>query len=362
MELDFRIHKEAGRMRLTEDMAKANLQSNLSYLMEKNAIRTKKEMAAFLDVSLPTLSNVMNEGQIPNIFPFFVSAKEKFGYTMDELLCQDIRLEEEKAYTAVEGITEKRLSEYLGLFMVYHFKTTAFKGRERSSDEDALRAGVLLVTRDPDHLLSPRVTGTFGLKKVRAEELYHQMKEMTDQAGPEKTAAWFAYQQSEYHVYKGEARIMESHIHYTLNYEDRDRVTMIFHQTKGNEEYLGGLGAMLSLGKGRYPDPCMQNAGLVRGCLPCSSEMIAQNLLTHYPNLKAYDQVEELCSMLTALYSREENEESLLTAEEKRVMVLHHIDRAISVVVENNLFRLYSITGQDDDEFYHFIKKAFKVR
>ena len=349
-------------MPLTEDVAKSNLQRNLFYLMEKNEIATKKEMAQVLGVSLPTLSNVLKDGQIPNIFPLFVNAKEQFGYTIDELLYQDIRRTEAAVYAAADGLTEKKVRSSLGLFMVYHFKTTAFKGRERSSDAEALRAGILFVTRNPESPLVLKAVGTFGLKRERAYALYTELMKIVDSTGLEEALQYFENDQTDYHVYKGESRIMDGHIHHSLNFNDRDRVTMIFHQPNGQGDYLGGLGAMLSLGKGRYPDPCMQNIGLVRGALPCANEMIAQNILTHYPVIKAYDRIDQLCDMLSALYENKDPKESLgLSDEDKKVMVLHHIDKVINDVVERNLFRLYSITAQDDDEFYHFIKKVFKI-
>ena len=349
-------------MLLTEDIAKTNLKLNMFYLMEKFEISTKKEMAKKLDVSLPTLSNVLKDGQIPNIFPFFVNARNAFGYTIDELLYQDIQSVEAKIYTSTDGLTEKKIHNSLGLFMVYHFKTTAFKGRERCTDAEALRAGVLFVTRNPENPLEPKVSGTFGLKRDRAYALYADLMKIADSDGMDEAVNYFENIQKDYHVYKGGSRIMAGHIHHALNYNDRDMVTMIFHQPNGQDKYLGGLGAMLSLGKGRYPEPCMQNIGLVRGALPCANELIAQNILTHYPILKAYDQIDDLCSMLAALYSKKDPQEDLgLSEEDKKVMALHHVDKVINEVVEKNLFRLFTITAQDDDEFYHFIKKVFKI-
>ena len=348
---------------LTEQTAQDNLRENMKYLMEKKNISTRKELAGMLGVSEASLSKILNEGQIPGIFPFFVKAGEVFGYAVEELIGKNLRVLEERVFSSSSGLREEWTANYLGLFSVYHFKTTAFKGRELSDDAGALRAGVLVVVRNPENPVCHIAAGTFGLKKHVADALYDELKECKDSFGPEAAMELLRTRADTFHLYEGTAEVTASQVFYSLRFGDKDRVHMIFHFANGTESYLGGLGAMLSVGKGRFPQPCMQYIGMVRGSAPCAREEIAQNLLTHYPNIKAYKEVRELTQLLIGLYDPMRNEAgSALSDEEKEVMVLHYVDRLINETIERNLHRTVVVSAEDDSEFYHFLKRMYKYR
>ncbi len=350
---------------MTEDIARNNLKRNVQYIMDKNGLETKKEMAAALGVSLPTLSNIFKTGQIPNVFPFFVNCKSRFGYDIDDLLYRELWNDPESRSLPALPQDEKKRRKYMGLFMMYHFKTGEVKGREDTPDEEELRCGVMLVTPGQGNPARPDVIATFSLKRSVAEELYATFETVIKETDAEETARRCAetIKERDLFLYEGNMTLIDEHILYQLHFADKDYVTMCFHRARDEVNYYGGLGGMLSIGSARYHNrPCLQNIGMVCGCLSCSGELIARQLRIPASGIRLFDSGEKLCDMLTELYRREESSAGAgLTDQEKRLLVRHHVEFVIQEVAEKNLLRVASVAVEDDYDFCHFLRKALKT-
>lgn len=350
----------SGELIPEERAAQSYVVKNLNYLMFKHNIRVQKDLAELLDIGAPQLTKILKGEQTPTIYPFLANVRKYFHYSIDEFLFTDIKAEENVRSGNNENLPTATYMKFVGLYQIYYFDTSAFKGRERSDNRKALKSGVMYVEKD-DTSEKYRVTAVFNLRKERADDLYR-----VELCG-EKNRPSSYYRQyltsknASLHVYYGELELSAKHVYISLRFENtRDRVNMIFHRPESNSnQYIGGLGTMISVSKGRNAAPCLQYVALANESLEVSEEELASHLLMHYPNLKSYDTIEDLVAFTADLYGGV-NDDRLgrLTEEQKKSLVRASLDKIINDTVEKNLFRTVIVSAVDDDEFYHYIKRV----
>lgn len=346
-------------MCITEREIQKNVMSNLNYVMRKFEIGSQKELAEKLDIGAPQLTRLMHGDQTPTVYPFLVKVKEHFGYTIDEFLYVNLKQRDEIDTGDRTDIPVASYMKFAGLYQMYYFDTSSFKGRERADDADALKSGLLLIQQSKQSERDYEVIAVFDMQKEYADVCYcNALKH-----GASNTDYIWRYIQSlsgKHHVYHGTFDLSAKHVYINLRFENtRDRVQMIFHRPDSNaKKYIGGLGTVISVSKGRNSEPCVQYIALSETSLASSEEEIASHLLMHYPNLKTYDSIDDLVNMIAQLYQYNDIEKDRLTDEQKKTLVRNHVDKIVNDTVEKNLFRTVVVSSADDDEFYHYLKRV----
>lgn len=345
---------------ITEAQIQENIMNNTNFIMWLFGIKSRKELADMTDVGAPQITRIMNGEQTPSVFPFLVRMKEKFHYSIDELLFKDLRKEYEIVHGTTENIPVANYMMFEGIYQIYYYDTSSFKGRERTDDVDALRSGLMLIKKDPKSDKGYRVVAIFNMKKEYADSCYEVAMKKYGKKALDNLWNYMVSLNTSNHVYFGEFELSAKNVHIWLRFENtKDRVQMIFHRPESNSnKYIGGLGAMVSVSKGRKSEPCVQYVAISEDSLNVSEEEIASHLLMHYPSLKTYDASNELTRMLIQLYQNDEGRESRLTDEQKKMLVRNHVDKIVNETVEKNLFRKVVVSDVDDDEFYHYLKRA----
>lgn len=342
-----------------EDVQK-NVKDNMNFIMWKFGIDTQRKLAEMVDIAPAQLTRIMHGDQTPTVYPFLINIKEKFGYTIDEFLFTNLRNTYEELNGTAEDISSASYMKFTGLYQMYYFDTSSYKGRERAEDVKALKSGLLLIQKTPKAEKEYRVIAVFDMKKNYADECYETAMKCSAGGSLDNMWNYISTLAGSNHVYYGDFELSANHVYIALHFENtKDRVQMIFHRPSSKApKYIGGLGAMISVSKGRNPDPCVQYIALAETSLHVSEEEIASRLLMHYPNLKTYDSIDSLIDMLVQLYQNEKGEQSRLTEAQKKMLVRHHVDKIVNDTVEKNLFRTVVVSSVDDDEFYHYIKRV----
>lgn len=80
-----------------------------------------------------------------------------------------------------------------------------------------------------------------------------------------------------------------------------------------------------------------------------------------YPKIQAGKEIEKLADMALQLYSRGNDPELPLSEVHKKMIVQSEIDKIINDVVARNLFRMEMVTEEDDNKFYHYLKRVMKA-
>lgn len=355
----------------TGDITKiqVNIQKNLEYIMKTNRIEKRKDLAVKLGVTAPQLTRIMNGEQLPTLNPFLLMLKKhskEFGCTVDEFLFTDLEEEAAREREKNGAMVDLPIASYMkfaGLFQGYYYDTSSFKGRERSKDQDALKSGLIYIYNEPGAKDEKKqyVTAVLNMKKEDADRHYKEALRANRLKGTDIKSYITALGGSS-HVYYGEMEHSLMHMYISLRYEGlKDKVQMIFHRpSSSSEQYIGGLGAMISVSKGPGAAPCVQCIGISETSLDASAEEIASQLLMQYPNIKTYESEDELAGMLIQLYHDEEGKSSRLSDEQKKILVRSHMDKIVNETVERNLFRTVVVSAVDDNEFYHYLKRIRK--
>lgn len=300
---------------------------------------------------------------MPNLNPFLITLhknRSEFHCTIDDFLFTDLS-EKEDPYPT--DLPTAIYMKYEGLYQAYYFDTSAYKGQEFTEDADALKSGLMYIYHDGEEgeVKTYNVIAVLNMRKEDTDERYAEI--MRRQWRGADIKSYIADLGGSTHVYKGKLELSEKHVFISLRYESlRDKAQMIFHRPSGNsDEYIGGLGMLISVSKGNSASPCVQCIALSKGSLDVSSEELASHLLMDYPNIQAGEEIEKLADMMNQLYRNGNNPDLPLSDVHKKMIVQSEIDKIVNDVVTRNLFRMEMVTGEDDNKFYHYLKRARKA-
>lgn len=346
--------------------ANKNLVKNMEYIKSVFHVKTDRELSERLGVSQATITGIRNEGKIPTLYPFFQKLMNWTGYSLEELLNGNIASKGIKIdvdYTP----EEEEMSRYMGIYLVYYFKTSAFKGRETRDDAHALEFGLLGIYLDPD-TRQMKCRAIMGLNRKDAETYYArcvepQGKSIKTKKNYQRILADLA---REGLFYEGDIKLTHGHIFIACSSGIKDVLSMIIHRPDSRKQrYIGGLGAAVSVSKGRDSCPCLQFVGISRYRLTASTEEIAKHIELGYPSIKPGNEMNQLLDQIDAMI-REDAERTLaddvhidadLAQQNRRYIIGAHITTIINRVVEHNLFRVVKIGAVEDDDWYHVIKE-----
>lgn len=340
-----------------------NIRKNLDFFQKKLGLSDDKDMARKLGVTAPVYSRIKTGKQLPSLDPFLVTLhknKGVFHCTIDDFLFTDLS-EKEDPYSI--DLPTAIYMKYEGLYQVYYFDTSPYKGQEFTEDADALKSGLMYIYHDGEEgeVKVYNAIAVLNMKKEDADERYAEI--MRRQWRGVDIKGYIADLGGSTHVYRGKLELSEKHVFISLSYENlRDKAQMIFHRPSGNsDEYIGGLGMLISVSKGNGASPCVQCVALSKGSLDVSSEELASHLLMDYPKIQAGKEIEKLADMAVQLYSRGNDPELPLSEVHKKMIVQSEIDKIINDVVARNLFRMEMVTEEDDNKFYHYLKRVMKA-
>ena len=345
-----------------EEKSRENLRKNIEYLMSKNQITTQRQFAERVGISTALLSKIKKDTGIPSVFPFFDRIREVFGFTIDDMLYHDLEEEEQLRSIESRSIPANTYMRCTGLYELFHFRTDVSKGMETGLNGSALRAGILLVYKDPTCPAPLNAVAIFNKRKEEADALYQQTEAVMKEQGCEAAAAYISGL-SEEHIYYGSMELSMQQIYVSLKFEHRDRAYMIFHYAEGTaENYIGGLGCLVSTSKGRYCKPCMQYVGLSRLILDQSNDEIACHLILPCPKLMSFEYIDDLMDDIHSMYASKEEAENELKDEDKRLLISFHLEKIINDIVQKNLFRTLTVTSDDDSSWYHYVKAVSRKK
>ena len=313
------------------------LDVNLEFIKKKSGFTTDKELANALGVSQAQINAVKQNGKIPGVDPFLMNLSRLSGYSINDLLLEDLE-DREMTIVARAAVSVDEHRKLIGLYNLYYFGTSSFKGRETSTDAAALEFGLLAVYMDPaDGMVHCRAD--FGLTRDEMDERYDACHELFNSHSILK---------------KGFQSILINKYQDDLFYEGNSRAP----------RYIGGIAAALSISKGREASPCMQIVGMSKYKITTSEEEIARHLLLGYPSIDPGPEFDHVLNYIADAvhYHNEQtpvethNMSADLADRNTRFVISANLMTIITRIVIQNLFRVIKISTRDDDDWYHFCK------
>jgi len=308
---------------------------------------SQKKIAEDTKVSPASINNYINKDSEPSIY-FLMALKKAYGINIDDFLFKPL------AGTQKQVEHDEVQERFIGNYMIYHYDTSAYKGRVSNFAKNTLSYGVLSVFNDGEEGLV--VKSLFFTNRREAEKLLNKLNSYDD-----KQQLIDFYTSQEKHKYEGNLVYSNTQIFmYLVNYDKNDRSLMIFNNPPSTKDYIGGIGTVNSVSRGREHMPCIQYILISRNILSVPDGEIYNLLALDEPDINLDVETNELIKLFKNLYSDNEFANSL-SDDNKRLLIKDSISNMMAESLEANTFRYSKISSIDDDKYYRIIKRSKDV-
>ncbi len=332
---------------------------NLKHLMDEKGI-TQKELADELGVAGATMTDYCNGRRLPKL-EVLHALTTKYEITIDDILREGFSVSGISGYgrrTTISGDLLDTYRKHAGIYYVYYFDTSKYKGRDSEPPKDSVLFGILFIyeTRYGTEVSEFGCAAVLGIKDREEVTLLKKTLEGFNDPANIINHIDNNYSSSAYY---GDFELSQEHVFITLNHTNTDKALLILHRVENNKPiYTGGIGTVNSVSKGRERAPVVQFMGVSRYPLSMSIEEIHHSLLLNYPTFKAGEETEEMIQNLRTLFVAPEGSKQGFSEYDQTIVVRSSLERYIKKSLERNMFRYGKISERDDDEWYHAIKNA----
>ena len=306
---------------------------NLKKFLKDNNL-SQIQLARTLDISNASISNYIKGISEPTL-SFFYKFKKCFNLSVDYFFSDN----ELKEITTVKPLDITRFS---GNYILYFYDSASYIGSVSGKTKNPLRYGVLSIYFD-----KTLKTKTLFFKQ---EDQAIQTKQYLDTCSVLEIASYY---NSNENSYEGECDISGTQVFIKLK-NFNDNVLIILNNPPSKKIYIGGLGTVNSVSRGREHMPCIQFILLTRDILNLSEDEVYNLLSVDVPSINLHFESEKLIELFKSLYI----ENNSLQEYQKRKIFENSLENAISSAIEANVFRYAKVSGREDDYYYNVIRKT----
>lgn len=318
----------------------SNFQKNLKILSNKY---TQKYIADCTGFSQSSINNYLTKNSEPSI-QFLIALKNAFGICLDDFLFSDIDVSSEISY-----------DRFIGNYIVYYYNNNSYKGEVHVNLSNTLNYGVISVLKEKDLDKNVVVYATFVKSKMEATKI---LKELNNSSNEKYLTI---YEQTN-NVYKGGISTNEQTIFIDLsNSSNGDQSFIILNNPPTKNKYVGGVGTVNSVARGREHNPCIQFILLSQKLIDKPDGEIYECLKFDDFSINLDFAVKELVDLFKRLYS-ENNEISIsLSENQKNAIIQNKLEYHFNEILQANMFRFAKISNKEDDKIYKLIKEGIDV-
>lgn len=306
---------------------------NLQGFLKSNKL-TKSEFAQSLNSANSRISSYLS-GQSEPTLSFLLNFKENYKINLDDFLTKKLFFEEKNQDFQL-------FSRFSNNFILYFFDSSNYIGRTYRSNQNILKYGILSLIPKKDRLYAI----CYFTKDLEEAE---NIKSLLDENMSNREQVFNENCQI---VYNGEVTFSFSQIFIFLkSYSDQSLI--VLNNPPSNKDYIGGLGTVNSVSRGREHMPCVQFILLCNKVLPFPQGEIYNMLSLEKPSITLHGESEKLIELFNNLYL---NEKNLLDDYQKRRIITDFLEKTIEENLEANLFRFAKVSAREDDFFYKILK------
>lgn len=319
---------------------------NLKTLIKDNKLNQSK-LSKEIGFSVTSINNYLNDVNDPPI-AFLLSLKKQYGINIDDFLTKTVK-EDELTHPKHTSVSAEK---YIGNYMLYFYQSSAYKGAGFNPVKDPLKYGVLSVFPAKEFNFDNSVKmislATFFASRQEAKEFKQKLDYLADNYSEIKNSH-NTYAQN----YKGtlESSVTQVFIDLKSQYYN-DRVLIILNNPPTEKSYVGGIGTVNSVARGREPSPVIQYIILSKYFVETPDGELYNMLNLSVENIDVRNETMKLLEQFKALYL-----ESNVNLEEyqKNYIMQNNIERSIVDVVKRNMFLYGKISNREDDKYYRLI-------
>lgn len=320
---------------------KSMFKENLKQLTKQHSQKGIAEKTGF---SQSSINNYLTKNSEPSI-QFLIALKDAFGISVDDFLFSKINTEEERCF-----------DKYLGNYLIYYYNNDSYKGEVHANIKNTLNYGVLSIFKEKILDKSAKVLATFTKSRVDAIKFLRTLNKTTDSNYIENEYVNFG------NIYNGEIDVNEQNIFINLeNNEHLDKSYIILNNPPSNAKYIGGVGTVNSISRGREHNPCAQFIIVSKRILDIPDGELYDLLKFNNYMIDTDDNIKDIISLFKRLYVSQNELSAELTETQKLAIVKNRIDLMLGEIFEANAFRFAKVSNREDDMVYRCIKEGIDV-
>ena len=317
----------------------SNFQKNLKVLASQY---TQKQIAEKTGFSQSSINNYLTKSSEPSI-QFLIALKNAFGICIDDFLFAEIETENKKNY-----------DRFIGNYIVYYYNNNSYKGEVHTNLANTLNYGVISIVEDSHNKVL--VYGEFMKDKTEAVKILKKLNLVKSKDELIKIHS------ETNNYYKGTLSTTQQSIYFDLyNKFNGDQCYMIFNNPPSNTKYVGGVGTVNTMARGREHNPCIQFIILSKNLIDKPDGEIYNCLKFDKINVNLDYAIKEMVDLFKRLFV-EGNEISATLTENQKVAILQNkIEYHFNEILEANAFRFAKISNREDDIIYKLIKEGVDI-
>ena len=314
-------------------------QDNLKKLTKQY---TQKYIADKTGFSQSSINNYLTKNSEPSI-QFLIALKDAFGISVDDFLFADFDVHERKSY-----------DKYIGNYLIYYYNNDSYKGEVHNNLKSTLKYGVLSIYKYREFDKLVQVKAVFTKDRSEAVKLLKILN-----ANQFKI---FSIYKEMKNVYNGSISTSEQSIFVDLsNKENEDKSFIILNKPPTQQNYIGGVGTVNSIARGREHNPCIQFVIVSKKLLDVTDGELYNLLKFNDFSVNMDFAIKDIIDLFKRLYV-EKNEISIeLTDNQKQAIVRNKLEYHFNEILEANAFRFAKVSNKEDDAIYQLIREGIDV-
>lgn len=318
-----------------------NFQKNLKFLADRYS---QKYIANATDFSQASINNYLSKSSEPSM-QFLIALKNAFGVSLDDFLFGDI-----------SDMANKNYRKYVGNYIVYYYNNSSYKGEVHTNISNTLSYGVVSVSDINNDGKGTVAYGTFLkekqdaiklLKRLNTTKTYEEVKECHMSCNNFFTGT-FDYNDQSIFLELG-------------NKNSQDHAFLIFNNPQSNANYIGGIGTVNTVARGREHNPCVEFIIMSKRLLDKPDSQIYNHLKFDDYKINLNHATSDLVDLFKRLYDEKNELSNNLAENQKMAIIQNKLEYHFGEILEDNIFRFAKVTNKEDDMIYKLIKEGIDV-
>jgi len=318
----------------------SNFQKNLKKLADKY---TQKYIAEQTGFSQSSINNYLTKSSEPSI-QFLIALKNAFGICLDDFLFSEMEDSEDISY-----------ERFIGNYIVYYYNNNAYKGEIHSNLSNTLNYGVVSIIKEGVNK-NVVVYGTFLKEKSEAVKLLKRVNAT-------KNSTEILEEHKKYNnLYKGTLNYNQQSIFIELGSKSKgDQSYMIFNNPPSNNDYIGGVGTVNTVARGREHNPCVEFIIISKKLIDKPDGELYKCLKFDDFSVNFDNAISDLVELFKRLFVENNEISTNLLENQKYAIIQNKFEFIFNEIVQANLFRFAKISNKEDDTIYKLIKEGIDV-
>lgn len=315
-------------------------QENLKILAKNYTQRDIADKTGFSQSSINNYISGVNEPSMQ----FLVALKDAFGINIDSFLFEDFVQDEEVS-----------IDRFVGNYIFYYYNNTSYKGEVHTNLKNTLNYGVISIFKEKTLDNKVLVYATYLKERADASKL---LKSLNSTKDDQKVAEIFSQMK---YLYKGKLNVNEQIISIELKGKDiEDYSYILLNNPPTKTKYVGGIGTVNTVTKGREHNPCVQYIIISDREIERPDGELYDYLKLNDYKIKLDEAIDDIVSLFKRLYVENNEISKELSENQKQAIIQNKLEYHFYDILESNVFRFAKVSNKEDDAIYNIIREENK--